>query len=152
MNRVCSFGSRVWRLLALAPVFLSVSCSNGGSSLYPASGKVNYQGQPAAGAQVTFHPKDAKNELTAVRPSGVAKDDGTYTLTTGPDQGAPAGDYVVTVTLFQEVNAKKGKAMSTDMNTPTEDKLKGAYADRTKSQITRQIKSGTNQLEPIDLK
>ena len=82
----------------------------------------------------------------------MAKEDGTYVLATGPNLGAPAGDYVVTVTLFQEVNAKKGKGMSTDMNVPTEDKYKGAYADHKKSQITRQIKRGTNQLEPIDLK
>src|SRR5262245_3096245 len=84
-----------WRWLFLLPVLGCLSCS-GADSLNPVQGKLLYKGQPMIGALVTFHPKGA-NDVTTVRPTGLVEPDGTFTLMTGTKEGAPAGDYVVTV-------------------------------------------------------
>jgi hypothetical protein len=70
-------------------------------------------------------------------------------VTTGKKEGAPAGEYVVTI-ICSEVVEKGKKSMSTE---PPEsrDRLKGAYADRAKSRITVKITNGPNQLETWDL-
>lgn len=150
-----SFAVASWRVLVLALVLGIISCSNGpgGDKLYPVTGKIMYKDQPAAGAMVTFHPKHAKNQLAVHRPYGVAKDDGTFVLVTGRDQGAAAGEYAVTVVWYQEPPAKKGKGISTGGDdAPSVDKLKGKFAEQSESKITMYIKEGSNQLDPIVLR
>ena len=56
---------------------------------YDVQGKLLYKNQPMSGALVTFHPKGA-DEVSAVRPTGLVKEDGTFTLATGQKEGAPA--------------------------------------------------------------
>lgn len=139
----------------MAPILGGVSCSTGpdGEKLYPTSGRILYKDQPAAGAMVTFHPKNAQSQLTVHRPYGVAKDDGTFTLTTNKNEGAPAGEYVVTVVWYEAPPARKAKGISTGgEDNPAVDKLKGEYAERAKSKLGMAIKAGSNQLEPIVLK
>ena len=61
--------------------------------------EVLHQGKAAAGAQVVLHPaqSDVAGFLLA-RPHGVVAADGSVRLTTyHTDDGAPEGDYVVTV-------------------------------------------------------
>jgi hypothetical protein len=127
---------------------LGLSCS-GSAALNPVRGKVVYKGQPLAGALVTFHPKGGGG-LKSVPSTGLTKDDGTFAVVTGDKEGAPAGEYVVTVICSENVGAKKG-AISTAMP-DTQDKLKGAYASKESSRLSVTIKSGENQLDPFDLK
>jgi hypothetical protein len=140
-----------WSWLLGVVCLLNLSCSPGKEELNPTEGKVLYKGQPLAGALVTFHPK-GEASATAVRPTGLSKEDGTFTVMTGDKNGAPAGEYVVTI-ICSEVPAesKKEKDFATG-GMETKDRLQGAYADHSKSKITVQIKSGTNKLEPFDLK
>src|SRR5258707_9127857 len=86
-----------WLLLAVA--LCCASCS--GARLNTVQGKVLYQGRPAKGALVVFHPK-GNDSLTAIPPTGVAGEDGAFTLSSGRDAGAVAGEYIVTVTRPQE--------------------------------------------------
>jgi hypothetical protein len=66
-------------------------------SIYPTEGVVLYQGKPAVGALVTFHPE--KPEPGKALPVGVVMQDGTFKLTTRkPGDGCPPGKYLVTVT------------------------------------------------------
>src|SRR5262249_18476705 len=142
----------LWRALALLPVLAVVSCSVGGTKHYPVTGKLLYKDQPAAGAVVALHPANAKSELTSQPAVGLVKDDGTFTLSTGRDAGVPAGDYIVTGVWYQPApEAKKKKAGLVADDPALVDKLKGAYADKAKSNLTRQVKPGPNQLEPITL-
>src|SRR5437870_9683877 len=103
--------SPLWRWLALLPALCCLSCA-GKESLNPVQGKLLYKNQPMSGALVTFHPKGA-DEVSAVRPTGLVKEDGTFTLATGQKEGAPAGDYVVTVIWPEEVGPKGKKVIST---------------------------------------
>jgi hypothetical protein len=120
-----------------------------GETLYPVSGKVLHKGQPLKKAQITLHPK-GNTDPNILRPNGETGEDGTFTLTTGRSSGAKAGEYVVTIVCMEEIPNQK-KTISTG-GPETQDRLRGAYAVEGPNSPTVQIKSGTNQLEPIDLK
>ena len=138
------FAASVGFLASLAA--LGIGCSPK-EKLSPVLGKVLYQGQPLAGALVSFHPDDGKSNP----PTGYSKADGTFSVVTGEIEGAKPGTYKVTVMCQVSVQTKT-EGMSFGGMGETEDSLKGAYADRDKSQITVTIKDGPNQLEPFDLK
>src|SRR5438874_9694201 len=95
-----------WRWLALLPALACLACSSGTDALNPVKGTVRYQGQPAKGVLVTFHPSGG-DKVTAIRPTGLTGEDGTFTLTTGPKEGAPAGSYSVTF-IWEEEVGKQG--------------------------------------------
>lgn len=64
--------------------------------VFPVTGKVLYEGKPAPGAVVILHTPGVTND--ASRPRGQADANGEFHLTTyEAGDGAPAGDYVVTV-------------------------------------------------------
>jgi hypothetical protein len=139
---------RAARWLPVLAAFLGVSCGGG---LNPVRGKVLFQGEPARGAVVVFHPKN-EDSLTTLRPSGVVDGDGNFTLsTTKPADGAAAGEYLVTITWPEEAPPAK-PVMGTEPPPEPADRLKGRYADRTRSGLTAQVKSGANQLPPFEIK
>ena len=138
-----------WRWLILLPALGCVSCSGGGD-LQSVQGTVLYKNEPLKGAVVAFHRKGT-DDITALRPVGLTKEDGTFTLTTGQADGAPPGQYVVTVTCPESAATKGGAAFNTAAPEP-QDRLRGAYADRATSKIEVEIKKGVNRLEPFDLK
>jgi hypothetical protein len=142
---------RLGSALALAALCLALPACGGGHN--PVSGKVLYQGKPAEGALVIFHPKEGDTKPTAPRPTGVAGSDGTFTLESIRTPGAPAGEYLVTITWPASVAAKGkgGLAPGDDEKAAPTDRLGGRYADRTKSKIEVTIKSGRNSLEPFNL-
>jgi hypothetical protein len=127
-----------------------VACS-GSQSLNPVTGKVIHKNQPLAGALVTFHPKGSK-DLKVERPTALTKEDGTFTVKTGQKDGAPAGDYLVTIICSVPVNKKAGKAISLGSDDDAADVLQGAYANVDTSKFPVTIKSGPNELQPFDLK
>jgi hypothetical protein len=133
----------------LLPLLCCLSCSHQ-AGLYPVHGKVLYKNQPIEGVLVTFHPRGAN--LHTLLPVGQTQEDGTFTLTTGQDEGAPAGEYVVTFTYPQQAEPKgKKKGMTMQRFTP-EDRFKGAYASEATSKIKVEIKPSNNELEPFSLK
>ena len=84
-------------LLAGFSAGFSAGCGPSGPTLYPVSGSVTFNGQPAEGAVVVFQPAAGGSGLT---PSGMVGADGTFTLSTHPHgAGAPDGDYTVEQTI-----------------------------------------------------
>ena len=77
---------------------LLAACAGCGSKLVPVEGVVNLDGQPVDRATVTFIPQGEGRQAT-----GVTGADGHFTLATGPDSGAPPGNYKVTVTKSESV-------------------------------------------------
>ncbi|MEW4562023.1 carboxypeptidase-like regulatory domain-containing protein [Bremerella sp. JC770] len=66
--------------------------------VYPVSGKVLVDDQPANGAMVTFHPAEAVANPRAQRSYATVDDDGNFQLSTyQPADGAPPGKYAVTI-------------------------------------------------------
>ena len=66
---------------------------------HPVKGQVTFRDRPAAGALVIFHPVDGSAPpAIPAKPSGRVGDDGSFTLSTyGEGDGAPAGQYRITV-------------------------------------------------------
>jgi hypothetical protein len=128
------------------------SCSRGGKALHPVSGKVFVEGKPAAKALVVFHPLNDQGP-EVVRPRAVVRRDGSfqvYTYVAG--DGAPAGDYVVTV---------RGSKLPPPVGPPTTRRKKKKdvpgpevpvrYEDPATSKLHAHVKEGPNELPPFNL-
>jgi hypothetical protein len=78
-------------------------------------------------------------------PYARVEDDGSFELNTySKHDGAPAGDYVVTVVWK--------KAVTPTSRERGPDLLKGRFADPRKSQLRVQITPGNNELQTLQLK
>jgi hypothetical protein len=118
---------------------LLTSCGDGGPKLYPVSGKVLFNDQPAEGATVVFHPSDS----TMPKPSATVGADGSFALRTHPHgEGAPAGDYSVIVTWYPP--------NSRGLDRP-QNKLPGRYADPAQSGLKATVQTGPTELQPFQL-
>jgi hypothetical protein len=125
---------------------LGASCGGSrGPTLHPVRGKVLYNGEPAVGAKVIFHPKDNSGPQ-APRPTGVVGADGSFTLSSRqPNDGAPAGDYVVLVIWPSAKGGGPGLRQS------SQDRLKGAYSNPEGAALQAHVAAGDNELPPFEL-
>ncbi len=139
-----------WRWLAVLPLACCVSCNGNGVEFHSVQGKVIYKDQPLKGVFVTFHPE--VDEIDSIRPTGFTREDGTFSLTSGDEPGAPAGKYVVTFVCMEDVPPPKGKGMSMNMGGESADRFKGAYEKKLESKVRIEVKPGKNELEPFQLK
>jgi hypothetical protein len=144
----------LFRPLCLGLVLLAAaacaSCSGGGPALNPVRGQVlDGKGQPLAGVNVTLHPKGEDKNIKAQRPFGRSGADGAFTLSTGDKDGAPAGDYTVTLIWPDTANLPEGKIALAPPE--SKDRLNGAYANPQTSTLHATVKAGTTQLDPIRL-
>ncbi|MCA9072950.1 MAG: carboxypeptidase regulatory-like domain-containing protein, partial [Planctomycetaceae bacterium] len=114
-----------------------------GPSAQPAHGTLTVNGDPAVGANVTLHPADGQNfDTRGSRPTGRVLDDGSFLLSTyETNDGAPVGDYVVTVFW----------AKNPDAIEPSPDRLQNRYVNPKTSKIRVRIDEGENTLPPIEL-
>jgi hypothetical protein len=108
-----------------------------------------YKNKPVDGATVSFHL--VGGGLTSAVPAAQTDDDGTFTLQTGMKEGAPAGEYIVTV-IWPKVVEPKGKPRIRMGEKPeTVDRFKGAYASVDRSKIKLEVKSSSSMLPTINL-
>jgi hypothetical protein len=137
------------RFLPFAVAACALACSSCGNSsgLYPVSGKVLVNGEPAVGATVTFVRKGSTDPLKEPTPQGMVGDDGTFTLRGPGGDGAPPGEYVVLVEWKEGAGSKHGRAPA--LSAP--DRLKKKYLDPNKPLLTATVEAKTNNLPPFDL-
>jgi len=135
-------------LLALACLsFVLPSCGNGRKKVYPVHGQVFAKNQePAAGAFVIFHPVNA-DDSDPNKPSAYVEDDGSFRLTTYKEgDGAPAGEYVVTIEWKPRIKS------AFDPNRHGKDRLDGRYSNVANSRIRFTIeRKKDKELPPIHL-
>jgi len=92
-----------------------------------------------AGAQLVFHPVNGELPDMAV-PRATVKDDGSFTVSTfGAHDGAPEGEYIVTIQWFR---------MSKD-GAPGPNVLPRTYSAPASSPLRVAVQPGRNQLEPL---
>jgi hypothetical protein len=130
------------RALALVLALALGGCKarDGGPPCYPVRGTVLYRGQPAANADVFFHPVGAA-DARAPRPHAKADARGEFRLTTRRlNDGAPEGEYVVTVFW----------AAAEGVEEPP-DRLGGRYANPKTSSLRVRVRPGDNALDPFRL-
>ena len=108
-------------------------------AVVPARGTVTYDGKPAAGALVVFHPvaDPVPNDLD---PRAIVEPDGTFAVSTHDARdGAPPGRYVVTVH-----DLKAGPAASPEEGLPPPPPAPGRipprYADPARSGLTAEVR------------
>jgi len=122
---------------------LALACVSCGNGLYPVSGKVTYQGAPAAGATV-FLRRQGTNPMSDPMIMGIVADDGSFTLVTGSlGKGAPPGQYDVLVEWKKPAGQGRPQQRS--------DKLNGRFADPNHPRLHVVIKPQRNDLAPFDL-
>lgn len=111
--------------------------------MYPARGAITYKGQPIPGAFIALHPKTPSVDIPSPRAS--VKQTGTFDLTTfDSGDGAPEGDYVVTVQWYKPIH-KGGEVVAGPNVIPRK------YARASTSELTVRIVSGNNELPLIRL-
>ena len=105
-HRAIIGGRRIRRVLRAGLAVLSLAalwftgCGKEDTSrvpVHPVSGAISFRGQPTSGAFLSLHPKDGAS-TGAPSPRATVGPDGKFALSTYNSQdGAPEGDYVVTV-------------------------------------------------------
>ena len=74
-----------------------------GAACHPVSGQILLGSAPVAEAKVVFHPLDGQLP-GGQRPQAITDDEGRFTLMTQqPGDGAPEGEYAITVELREPV-------------------------------------------------
>ncbi len=136
---------------------LSVSVAGCGSSeprvdTSLVRGQVYVDEQPADGAVLVFHPQSNDGLSQQLRPRGTADERGRFRLTTYQrDDGAPPGDYRVTVIWRGPPTSNDPEEMHPDVLAAQPNQLDAALADPKSTPITAHISRGNNKLEPFRL-
>ena len=138
---------------ALAPAILVLcvpSCGSDRPTCYPVRGEI-FVGQgkdrtPANGAVVIFHPT-APASAEAPRPTAHVGEDGKFALTTYvKGDGAPAGEYAITIEW------RLPRPPPPHQPKQTGDRLQGRYADPRTSTIRYSVeKNKDNNVPAIEL-
>lgn len=139
--------SRGMAALVLSTLMMCSGCSSApeGPPTYPVKGKVLYQGQPASGAFVVFHPK-AKIDGVDGPPTAQVKADGTFELTTrGAMDGAPAGEYAVTIEWYKLVTTNGDVSRGPNV-------IPNQYTLPQSTPLKLAINAGENNLDPFVIK
>ncbi len=145
MFKTFSRGGRVLPAV-VALVILAPGCGgNKGPRLYPVKGTVRINGEPAKDVNIVFTPlAPPEAGATPLSPAAVTGEDGSFRLMSfKPGDGAPAGDYQVTV-IFPMNRFNKHQSGI--------DRLRGKFADPKKSGLTAKVEATSNELPPFDLK
>lgn len=132
----------LWALGLAMPIACCGSCAKKDARVpvYPVRGQVLVGDKPAPKAFVVLHPADDQDQQ-ALRPYGHTAEDGSFKLTTfEPDDGAPAGEYRVTVVWL----APGGGEDPPDL-------LKGRYRDPAATPLKVTIRQDATELAPFKL-
>jgi hypothetical protein len=143
---------RAFSLFGLLVSILTLGCSEKSDrvDVYPVHGKVQVNGQPAGGARVVFYPKAADVDgIPMPAPSANTNAEGVYRLESYEmEDGAPAGDYSVTVVWLEPPPPNADDLGVYDQK----DRLKNRYGDPARSGLTATVKEGGGEIPPFDLK
>jgi hypothetical protein len=112
--------------------------------VFPARGQVQFEGRPTPGAWVFLHPVRADPRTPRAR--GEVNEDGTFALTTyHADDGAPAGEYTVTVEWRRVVGRGEDVQIGPNLLPPK-------YANVNTSGLVVCVAKGANQFPPFQLR
>jgi hypothetical protein len=128
-------------------IFLAVKLLPGNQlRLYPVRGQVFYQGKPAAGALVVFHPKESSHSGGQLA-SAVVSEDGSFVLgTLAARDGALDGAYVVTICITRGNRQPDGAAGELMLAW-----LPARYADRHTTPLTATVQPGPTEIPAFQL-
>jgi hypothetical protein len=107
--------------------------------VHPVRGKVFFEGTPAPNAVVTFHLIEGDGKRFTRAGDAMAEADGSFALSTyAANDGAPAGEYAVTVVWWKPLVDATGK--------PGPNQLPERYARPETTPLRATVKAGTNEV------
>lgn len=132
------------RVACVFACFIPLACNSAPEpDVYPVRGEVFFNGKPAVGAAVVFHPVSA-DELSQAY--ATVQEDGSFELSTyGTYDGAEPGNYLVTIT-WREEEKVDGETVAQP------DRLGERYANPKKSTLKATVTAGENVVPRYDLK
>jgi hypothetical protein len=135
----------------MAALYLFVSGGASGQArrvaVFPAQGLASYEGKPLASASIFLHPIGVKEPVFPL-PRATANADGSYVIGTyGRDDGAPAGEYQITVQWFAKVNDPEKNDSIVPRN-----QAPARYARAETSGLSALIQEGDNKIPALQLR
>jgi hypothetical protein len=133
--------------ILVALLFSHTGCGPKKSELIPVRGELMYQGNPARGALVQFRPvMGADKPWPSGYPRGEVQADGTFEIgTETSNDGAPVGEYIITVTWMVSPSGSEDPEMA------TVDQFQGKFRDPIKSNLKATVTAPITYLPRIDL-
>ena len=132
-------------LLVALLVGSGASCSSGDRvRLYSVRGQVLYKNRPVVRAMVVFHPLEGRSARDP-KPIAYTDDEGRFSMTTDrPGDGAPAGEYAITVELREKTPTGVEKVHGRNL-------LPVRYSKPELSGLRCRVLEGKNELPPLNL-
>ena len=145
------WGLRFQAAFLATSVVVAIGCSKSRDSnqlpVFPVTGHLSVNGQAPSGAFVVLHPKSGTATAPngeAVHPRAVVKPDGSFVVGTyGADDGAPSGEYSLTVEWRKIVRSSDGSPVLGPNVVPAK------YARPQSSPVSIKIAEKSNELNPI---
>jgi hypothetical protein len=142
-------GISVSSIATITATWLTIAgCGRGDTSrlpVHPVLGTIQFRGQPIGGAFVSLHREDSFFPK-APSPRATVDPDGKFALSTyDAHDGAPEGEYVLTVQWYKPL--RQNGELVTGPNV-----LPAKYAVARTSDVRVKITAGGNQLLPIQLR
>ena len=134
-----------WMLMSCS-VVLTASCGKKEPPVFEVRGQVLYEGKPVPHAFVVLHPLE-EPPTRAVRPSASTDKDGWFVLSSyHVEDGAPAGDYTVTVEW------RKATIIDGDASALSPNLLPPKYSKPATSGLRISVQPGNNEDQVLRLK
>jgi hypothetical protein len=118
--------------------------------VFPAQGKLTFNGEPIVDADLTFYPIEAfPKDASKILPHARTGEDGAFGISTyGITDGAPAGRYRVTASWKDPGEG----TFSREQLDGSEEKLPQAYQNPRITQLKVEVKEGeTNELPTLEI-
>jgi hypothetical protein len=134
------------RFVLVLILLLGAGCSSGGNGkpVYSVQGQAFKGTQPMAGAVVAFHSLSAEDKTNIVRPNGTVAEDGSFKLTTyKPNDGAPKGEYAVTI-LWMDKAAGSEFVGGGESRVAAPDRLKNAYSNPATTKLRAKVTNSSS--------
>lgn len=113
-------------------------------SVHPVQGTITYEGKPIPNAALVLHPRGVENP-DFPRPKAKVGPNGSFVVGTyGPDDGAPVGEYVVTVQWYTAPSKNEDAP-------PPRNLLPVKFSQIAQSGLIVRIQEGDNKLPPLTL-
>lgn len=130
--------------VTLVMVLLASCAQEGHPPLHPVHGQAFFHKKPATEAVIVLRPV-SPGPLQNTLPHGTVGPDGSFQIETYmANDGAPVGEYIVTVTWPHTRTEPTGDLV-------TIDRLKGRFADPAQSRWKIVVQEGSNTLETFQL-
>ncbi|MHB8970724.1 MAG: hypothetical protein ACYC3X_07585 [Pirellulaceae bacterium] len=143
-----SFSTSCVRALAALTVLVTMGCHKAAADrvpVVPVAGAVVLDGKPTPGTLVVFHPAQGAQSPTPPA-QGTVRDDGTFELTTyTANDGAPPGEYKVTIEWHQMINDNGDVKVGPNV-------LPDRYSKPKSTDLIVRVAEGPNRLAPLQVK